>query len=426
MPPPTLAAYQDALQNPRLAFRDPELAGADVERTPLGDPKARTGGFAITYRLSNRGKDWAVRCFHHETPDLKLRYEAISAFLGTASSQLFVPFRYVHDGILVHGKRHPIVKMAWVQGRTLDAYVDLNVHDKRRIKSLADNFRATVVALERLGAAHGDLQHGNVLATDAAITLVDYDGMFVPGMATGRASETGHPNYQSPFRDGSCFGPGLDRFSAIVIDLALDALCRKPDLWPRYGAGRDNLLFQRADFVHPENSPLLRELGAVPGLAAKVDLFESLCRTPIDALPRLEDVLAGKAVAAPTRADPPLPTARVQGQYEVLRATEDARLRGMVGERVQVVGRVVNVAERRTRGGQPYAFVDFADWKTHPHSFRLVLWSDVLDQLSRRTVPLLDIRGRWVSIVGLVEQYGVRPQMVVDDPGAVRLLRDQE
>src|SRR5215213_10637809 len=102
---PSLTAYQDSVQNPRLVFRDPELARSEIERSPIGMPKPRTGGFAITYRLSSGGGHWAVRCFHREVRDLEQRYAAISAFLSKTSSPLFVRFRYLRDGILVHGQR---------------------------------------------------------------------------------------------------------------------------------------------------------------------------------------------------------------------------------------------------------------------------------------------------------------------------------
>ena len=60
--------------------------------------------------------------------------------------------------------------------------------------------------LARAGAAHADLQHGNILLVPGrsenhlAIKLIDYDGMFVPALAGKPSGEVGHPAYQHPQR----------------------------------------------------------------------------------------------------------------------------------------------------------------------------------------------------------------------------------
>lgn len=62
MPWPTPQDFQEAVQNPRLAFRDPELQAARPREDALGLPQPITGGFASVYKLlASGGGVWAVR-----------------------------------------------------------------------------------------------------------------------------------------------------------------------------------------------------------------------------------------------------------------------------------------------------------------------------------------------------------------------------
>lgn len=417
---PALGAYQDAIQNPRVVFQDPDLQASQVETNPFGVPKPRAGGFAITYQLTNGNSKWAVRCFHKEVKDLEQRYAAISRHLDQVALPHFAPFRYLAQELQVQGKRYPIVKMAWADGQTLGAYVDQHHRDASRIKRLAERFRTAIDDLDQQGIAHGDLQHGNVLASDAALTLIDYDGMYVPGMTQKFSNELGHVNYQSPLRTATTFGPEIDRFSAIVIALALDAVEKNPDLWQKHSHG-ENLLFQSSDFVNPSQSELLRDLRRLPRLASRIDQFALLCTTPLDKLPSLKDFLSGAAPVSVSQTAPlPAGTKVRLRQHDVLLGSDHDALRASVGERVEVVGRVLAVDWKFARNRQPYAFVDFGDWKSG--AFRLVMWSNVLDRFRQQQVSLDNFQGQWVSVTGLVEQYNHRPQIVVEEPHEVQML----
>src|SRR5439155_15880605 len=114
--------------------------------------------------------------------------------------------------------------------------------------------------------AHGDLQHGNVIlvpgkkAGSVAPRLIDYDGMFVPALAGSRANELGHPNFQHPRRRDDPFHQDVDRFSHLVVYVAVRCLAAGGrGLWDRYDNG-DNLLFREQDFAEPGRSPLFQEL----------------------------------------------------------------------------------------------------------------------------------------------------------------------
>ena len=118
--------YNIAVQNPRIAFNDSELKTSVVETDPLGLPKPYSGGFTITYKLSNHQKGWAVRCFHRDIQDLQKRYQAIGNFFAKTPSVYFVDAKYLAEGIKINGKGYPIIKMHWLDGTTLDNYLEKN------------------------------------------------------------------------------------------------------------------------------------------------------------------------------------------------------------------------------------------------------------------------------------------------------------
>ncbi|MDP9367294.1 MAG: hypothetical protein M3Q03_03290 [Chloroflexota bacterium] len=427
MPYPSLSEYQAAIQHPHLFFRDPDLAGSTVEVDTMGTPRPRSGGFAVTYRLSNGSRSWAVRCFHREVPDLEQRYAAISRFLQAAASPAFVQFQYLPDEILVGGRRYPVVKMAWVEGQTLGSYVNINAKDRRKMDLLAGAFRRTVGELDRLGVAHGDLQHGNIVVKDGQVLLIDYDGMFVPGMTQGRSNELGHVNYQSPLRSEADFSAGLDHFSSVVIAMGLEAVAQQPDLWATYSTG-ENLLFERRDFIKPAKSALVQDLRALPGLRDRIDQLDLLCRTPLSQLPRLEEFLSGTVqIATSQTVSLPIGASVRLRQYDVVRAVDRESVLLHEGDRIEVVGLIVGVTHRTTRTyrAKPYVMLDFGDWRQG--AFRLMLWSEALDQFAAAGVDVDGFEGRWVSVTGLIEvfqsgTFSARPQIVVGDPTEIRLL----
>ncbi len=61
---PTPQEYNEAIQNPRSAFADPELKASQPILTPMGLPRPISGGFASVYQLvTEEQRTYAVRCF---------------------------------------------------------------------------------------------------------------------------------------------------------------------------------------------------------------------------------------------------------------------------------------------------------------------------------------------------------------------------
>ena len=287
---PTPQDYNEAVQNPALNFADPELRRGTPELTPLGLPRAITGGFASVYRLRCGARDWAVRCFLREVPDQQERYAAIGRHLAAAKLPATVGFAFLADGIRVGGRLYPILKMEWVRGEPLDRWIERHLGDPAALRALADRWGVLLRALRRAKVAHGDLQHGNIMVINDELRLIDYDGLYVPALAGRAATEVGHRNYQHPRRDVTDFGPHLDHFAAWSIDLSLRALAIEPGLWGRFVAGDEALLLRREDYERPATSAALAALAALPdpALRALVGRFRALLAHDVSQLPPLD------------------------------------------------------------------------------------------------------------------------------------------
>jgi hypothetical protein len=108
---PQITDYQDAVQDPRNTFTDPELRAGSVAVSPLGLPMPMSGGFALTYKVQSGSKKLAVRCFHREVPQAQTKYAQISTKLRSLGSTYFVNFDFQSGGIRIHGKPYPLVKI---------------------------------------------------------------------------------------------------------------------------------------------------------------------------------------------------------------------------------------------------------------------------------------------------------------------------
>jgi hypothetical protein len=297
---PNIAEYNQSAQHPATAFSDPELATGAFATSGLGLPIVLGGGFALTYTVTAKAQKFAVRCFHRFVPDLKQRYAQISEVVSGLDSDHFVSFEYQREGVRVSSGLFPVVKMAWADGATLGAFIEDNYTDGAAMRTLQASFRDLERFLADHQIAHGDLENGNlVVRGDGNLTLIDYDGMYVPGMALGNGNELGHAHFQHPGRTHDNFGPRIDDFSFILIDLSLDAIARDPSLYEQYCNG-DNILFQKSDFEAPKSSPIFKELRSISPLADKIDDFAMICTGSIEQSPSLTAFLARhKRLGAP-------------------------------------------------------------------------------------------------------------------------------
>ena len=220
-----------------------------------GNPMMSSGNFAVVFKMYDpqAHKDVAVKCFLKEQEGRAESYQLIAQELAYTSSSFLTPFRYLDKELFVESQstndeEFPVVLMDWVEGETLDRYIQSHLADPNALRLLAFQFSRLASWLLSQPFAHGDLKPDNILVrSDGTLTLVDYDGMFVPAMEGTAARELGSPDFRHPLRTAERFNEHIDDFPLAVILLSLKALSLSPSLWNTYGAS-DRLLFSATDY----------------------------------------------------------------------------------------------------------------------------------------------------------------------------------
>ena len=257
---PSARQFAEAIQCPAVCFAEPHIKKLLPAVDRLGMPLVTSGQFAYVFKLKDADGSTpvAVRCFRGYLRDREERYKAIDAHLGAQHIPALPRFKYFPYGILVAGRRFPTLIMQWVEGATLDVYLEDVIDRPGVLRHLADEWLKLMSRLREAGVAHGDLQHGNIIVEQGQLRLIDLDGMFVPAMAGLQASEVGHQHFQHPARDATHFDANIDNFSALVIYLSLISLAERPELWDEYHD--ENLIFTKEDFLDPAASTLLAKI----------------------------------------------------------------------------------------------------------------------------------------------------------------------
>lgn len=401
---PTLEQYNEALQHPETVFFDSELKRGNVSTTGLGLPLALCGGFALTYSIQCAGKKYAVRCFHKKSNLLESRYKAISNKIRQLQSPYFVQFEFQNTGIKVSGQTAPIVKMMWASGETLGEFIEGNYRNRDKLRALRDSLKSLARFLEEKGIAHGDIQPGNVMVSNGGqtIQLIDYDGMYVDEIKTLGGAELGHRNFQHPKRNEQVWNAQLDRFSFIELNLALSVLENHPEFWGQTRSDGDSILFKANDLANPSSSSLLSSLAGIQKFSVDAKNFAAICQSSFDKIPTLEDFIAQKNIPqVQISISTQRPTAPQQyiGAFTVLDASNYGLCLRYVGDRVELVGKIVEVKEGKTRRGKPYVFINFGPWKGK--IVKISIWSEGLATLTQR--PNSSWVGKWIAVTGLME-----------------------
>lgn len=298
--------YQAAMRKPQKALLDADLSHGTVRKGPFGGPAVFAGNFAAVYQLTDKkNKVHAIRCFVRLAPDAADRYARISAHLKKVVREqdrkdpFLCPIAYQAEGIVLDDVRRPITVMPWIEGETLDAYLDRAVREPYRLPRLVAQIKKLALSLRRAEVAHGDLQHRNILVDKSgAMRLVDYDGMWVPALHDRKSNEIGVADYQHPERTWEHFGQGMDRFSLIVLFLNLFAVAQHPELWAA-SARSEGLLLRESDYRSPDQSSALQTLASHADLRPYVTKFRRVCVAPIDQVPTLADFLRDLEVSVP-------------------------------------------------------------------------------------------------------------------------------
>lgn len=294
---PSARNYAEAVQCPLVCFEEPSLKRMLPAVDRLGMPLVTSGQFAYVFKLNpgdGGGDELAVRCFRGFLGDREERYRALDAHLNAKRIAALPQFKYLPKGILVAGRRYPVLVMEWVEGPTLDVYLDEAVGRREALLHMADEWVKLMGELRESGIAHGDLQHGNIIIEGGRLRLVDLDGMFVPALRGFKASEVGHQHYQHPARDVAHFSSDTDNFSALVVYLSLISLAERPELWREHHD--ENLLFTRADFANPAASALFPKIEAIGEEHARLaSALRDACTSGPEAAPPLTELVTPRS-----------------------------------------------------------------------------------------------------------------------------------
>lgn len=198
---PSKEDYMRAVQHAE-SFTYDELRRAEFVLHPAwGIPKPAAGTSAVVFKAVVDGEEQALRFFTRDEAGSGDRYEALQEHFTVRDLVSCVAMsRWIDGGIRINGRTWPVVRMQWVNGRTLNQYVEQLVEqgNTAALAGLAGAWRELVARLQTAQFAHGDLQHGNVLVEDCgALRLVDFDCSWIVRFSGQLApSETGHRNYQ--------------------------------------------------------------------------------------------------------------------------------------------------------------------------------------------------------------------------------------
>jgi len=266
-----------------------------------GAPVVYTGGYSAVYPIQCPDRKLALRCWTRDPGQVAARYSASAEYLGGKCCRSIVHFGYVENGIRIGGETYPLSYMDWVEGSTLNDFLDANIRSPDIIVQTAEAFQRMVAELHKLGVAHGDLQGGNIIAHKdngvVELRLVDYDSLYVPtlsGTAVLDDALPGVAEYQHP-RRLSHGSEKADYFSELVIYLSLRAYAEDASLWCPGQERR--LLFEPEEFLRIERNPgssaLYGKLMCMSPLVRHLTRqLEEYCRAPnTECLSPLEYIL---------------------------------------------------------------------------------------------------------------------------------------
>ena len=232
-----------------------------------GTPIMSSGNFAVVFKMRSERDDklYALKCFTKEQEGREEAYRQIADKLEFVQSTYLAKVRYYDHELFVDtnssdDSEFPVLLMDWVEGETLDRYVRRNINDTYALEMLTYNFSRLAMWLLPQPFAHGDLKPDNILVqTDGSLTLVDYDGMYVPAMQGQKARELGSPDFRHPLRTENDFNEHIDDFPVISILLSLRLIAADPSLLDSYGAS-DRLLFAESDYRDLSSCALLKNV----------------------------------------------------------------------------------------------------------------------------------------------------------------------
>ena len=261
---PLISEYVRAIQD--ASNNLDELAHLVPVLDDLGEPYRSSGAFAVVFKMKDEqtGKCYALKCFTEEQEGRAEAYRQIADELEFVDSSYITSVKYLDKEIFVDSSceedEFPVLLMDWIDGETMENYIAENYQDNYAMAMLCYRFCKMAAWLRSQPFAHGDIKPDNIMVRpDGSLTLIDYDGMFVPAMKGQKSPTIGTKDFSHPLRSVDDFDETIDDFALASIALSLKAISMNSKLLDTYGAS-DRLLFSESDYRTPSSSKAISAL----------------------------------------------------------------------------------------------------------------------------------------------------------------------
>ena len=266
---PLISEYVRAIQD--ASNNLDELAHLVPVQDDHGEPYRSSGAFAVVFKMKDEqtGKCYALKCFTEEQEGRAEAYRQIADELEFVDSSYITSVKYLDKEIFVDSSceedEFPVLLMDWIDGETMENYIAENYQDNYAMAMLCYRFCKMAAWLRSQPFAHGDIKPDNIMVRpDGSLTLIDYDGMFVPAMKGQKSPTIGTKDFSHPLRTVDDFDETIDDFALASISLSLKAISLKPSLLDEYGAA-DRLLFSAEDYRDLSKSKVIVSLSELLG-----------------------------------------------------------------------------------------------------------------------------------------------------------------
>ena len=261
---PLISEYVRAIQD--ASNNLDELAHLVPVLDDHGEPYRSSGAFAVVFKMKDEqtGKCYALKCFTEEQEGRAEAYRQIADELEFVDSSYITSVKYLDKEIFVDSSceedEFPVLLMDWIDGETMENYIAENYQDNYTMAMLCYRFCKMAAWLRSQPFAHGDIKPDNIMVRpDGNLTLVDYDGMFVPAMKGQKSPTIGTKDFSHPLRTVDDFDETIDDFALASIALSLKVISMNSKLLDTYGAS-DRLLFSESDYSNPSSSKAISAL----------------------------------------------------------------------------------------------------------------------------------------------------------------------
>ena len=231
-----------------------------------GEPYRSSGAFAVVFKMKDEqtGKCYALKCFTEDQEGRAEAYRQIAEELEFVDSPYITSVKYLEKELFVDSNceddEFPVLLMDWIEGETMETYIAENYTDSYEMSMLCYRFCKMAAWLRSQSFAHGDIKPDNIIVRpDGTLTLVDYDGMFVPAMKGQKSPTIGTKDFSHPLRTIDDFDETIDDFALASIALSLKAISLDSSLLQSYGAS-DRLLFSATDYLDLSKSKIFAAL----------------------------------------------------------------------------------------------------------------------------------------------------------------------